>query len=137
MWGFTHACNCHFLTWWISYEVPHTSPSHSAWWHELGFLEKGTDYTQIFISELFEISQPMMWIWVGNKSCFLRIYNSYEFWEINYDLFFFKCYVINLQTYETSLKYHTCSTHLWNCLSQHKWVYLLYLALRYDLLHWE
>ena len=38
--------------------------------HDFGFLKNGMNYAQVFVSQLSELSQPMLWIWVGREACF-------------------------------------------------------------------
>ena len=56
--------------------------------HGFGFLEKGTHYTQVSVFQLLEISQHMLWIWVGRQSC-MQNYTVISKLEINCDLFIF------------------------------------------------
>jgi hypothetical protein len=71
--------------------------------------EKGTNCTQAFVSQSLETSQPMLWIWVEVEYCLwgFTIISKPEnkLWD-----FFVKNCEINLQTYEKSPQYYTCTT---------------------------
>lgn len=78
--------------------------------HKFGFFGKGI---QIFISSLWEISLPMLRIW--KRISTLKLYSNFKTWK-EILLFFVECCVTNLQTYEKSLHFHTCTTLMQNRL---------------------
>ena len=81
-----------------------------------GFLEKGTDCTQVYVSQWLEIGhdQPMLWMYVGRESC---LYKFAIISKLDKELWFFmvKCCDINFHTCERPLQYHTCTTLMRKC----------------------
>jgi hypothetical protein len=65
-----------------NHEENHTCSlgSHLAWWkskskgHGFALLEKDTNCTQVFVSQLSELGQPMLCIWVGENLVFENLW---------------------------------------------------------------
>ena len=101
-----HPCSCH---------ICHNGK------HELngcgfGFFTKGTNCTQVFVFQLSEISQPMLWFWVGRES-WLWKFRKFQNLKINCDSFVERCDA-NFWTCENPPQYHTCTTLKQNCFSE-------------------
>jgi hypothetical protein len=73
------------------------------------FRYKGTYCNEGFVSQLWEISKHVLWIWVQRESC-----HHFFWWFQNLNIqcvFWIKHRNVNIQPCGKSLKYHTCTTY--------------------------
>ena len=85
-------------------------------------------YSNCCLDQLSWTNWPMLWIWMGKDSCLWRFtvipILQNKLWFLFY--FWFKRRDIKFQAYKKSLRYHTRTTLMQNCIRYHKWVCLPY-----------